>query len=109
MAPSVPVNFISQVTSCVGLWEEEPQTALPHVLYIGVSYSHWCANAMLKSTQSINQDHMMVLDILNTIVPHLRHIRYCSTEASILSNMLFDRIYAHLYGTLVYDTLNLCT
>ncbi len=29
MAPSVSVNFISLVTSCVGLWEEEPQTAHP--------------------------------------------------------------------------------
>ncbi len=27
--PSQSVNFISQVTSCVRLWEEEPQTAFP--------------------------------------------------------------------------------
>ena len=33
MAPSVPVNFISPVTSCVGPHEEEPQTNLPHVFY----------------------------------------------------------------------------
>ena len=37
--PSRSVNFISLVTSCVGLHEEVPQTALPHVLYMGVSYS----------------------------------------------------------------------
>ena len=29
MAPSVSVNFISLVTSCVWLQEEEPQTAHP--------------------------------------------------------------------------------
>ena len=39
MASSASVNFISLVTSCVGLQEEEPQTALPHVIYMGVSYS----------------------------------------------------------------------
>ena len=39
VAPSMSVNFISIVTSCVGLKEEEPQTALPHVLYMGDTYS----------------------------------------------------------------------
>ena len=34
------VNFISLVTSCIGLREEEPQIALPHVLYMDVSQSH---------------------------------------------------------------------
>ena len=29
MEPSVSVNFISGVTSCAWLWEEEPQTACP--------------------------------------------------------------------------------
>ena len=53
MAPRVCVNFISLVTSCVGLLEEEPQTNLPHVLYIAVSYSHQRANRTLNSTQSI--------------------------------------------------------
>ena len=32
MTPGVSVNFISLVTSCVGLREEEPQTALPRDL-----------------------------------------------------------------------------
>ena len=41
LAPSVSVSFISLVSSCVGFQEEEErQTALPHVLYIGASYSH---------------------------------------------------------------------
>ena len=38
-APSVLVDFIWLVTSCVGLQKEEPHTALPHVLYMGASYS----------------------------------------------------------------------
>ena len=29
MAPSLSVNFVSPVTSCVGFQEEEPQTAFP--------------------------------------------------------------------------------
>ena len=36
---SVSVNFISLVTSRVGLQEEEPQTARPRVLNMGVSCS----------------------------------------------------------------------
>ena len=52
MALSVSVNFISLVIFYVGL-QEDPQTALPHVLYMGVSYSHLHANGMLHSTQSI--------------------------------------------------------
>ncbi len=37
--PVSSVLIISLVTSCVGLREEEPQTALPYVAYMGVSYS----------------------------------------------------------------------
>ena len=42
IATNVSVNFISIVTSCVGLQEEEeePQTVDPsYILYMGVSYS----------------------------------------------------------------------
>ncbi len=39
MAPSMSVNFISLVTSCVGLREGEPQTALSYVIYMSISYS----------------------------------------------------------------------
>ena len=38
MIPSMSVNFISLVTVCVGLHEEEPESAQSHVLYMGVSY-----------------------------------------------------------------------
>ncbi len=33
-------NFISLVTSCIGLREEGPQTTLRHALYMGISNSH---------------------------------------------------------------------
>ena len=39
MAPSVSVNFISLVTSCVLIHGEGVLNSLPHVLYMGVSYS----------------------------------------------------------------------
>ena len=47
-------------TSCVGLQEEEQQTAkqTSHVLYMGVSYSREHAHWMLNSTQSINRSSM---------------------------------------------------
>ena len=59
MAPSASEKFISLVISCVGFQEEEeeeeePQTAFPHVLYMGISYSRQRANGMLNSTQSIH-------------------------------------------------------
>ncbi len=38
MALSASVNFISLVTSRVGLQEEDSQTAIPHVSYLGVSF-----------------------------------------------------------------------
>ena len=52
MAPSVSVNFISLVTSCVEL--EGATNGLSHVLYMGVSYSCECADGTLNSTQSIS-------------------------------------------------------
>ncbi len=55
MAPSVSANFISLITSLVGLREEEPQNSPSHVLYMGVSYSYLCAHGTLNTTQSINQ------------------------------------------------------
>ena len=45
MKQAIPVNLVAvvqdvPVTSCVGLQEEEEaQTVLPHVLYMGISYS----------------------------------------------------------------------
>ena len=39
MAPRVFVNFLSLVTFCLGLQEEESRTALPHALYMDISYS----------------------------------------------------------------------
>ena len=54
--PSQSVNFISVVTSCTGLWEEEPQTAHPTSFTWA---SHIAASMLmgrtLRSTQSINQ------------------------------------------------------
>ena len=55
MAPSVSVHFISLVNSVRLQEEEEPQTAFPHVLYMGISYSCKHAHGMLNFTQSINQ------------------------------------------------------
>ncbi len=49
----VCLHFISLVTSCVGLQEEEPQTADPHILYMGVSYSRQHSNGTINSIQSI--------------------------------------------------------
>ncbi len=51
MAPGVYVNFISHVTSRLGLQEEEePQTA--HVHSMCVSYRRYHADGMKNSTQS---------------------------------------------------------
>ena len=39
MAPSAYLSFISLVTSCDRLEEEDPTYSLPHVLYVGLSDS----------------------------------------------------------------------
>ncbi len=51
MAPSVSVNFISLVTSCVGLQEEEPQTA-PPMSFTWVSH---IAASMLTECKTLTQ------------------------------------------------------
>ena len=61
MAPSVSVNFVSLATSCVGLRVEEPQLALPRVLYMGVSYSRYRAHRTLNCTQSIAYLAMLLI------------------------------------------------
>ena len=42
MAPSVSVNLVSLITSCVGLREEEPQTAHPMSFTWAVSMLTGC-------------------------------------------------------------------
>ena len=39
VAPQLSVNFISLVTSCVGLLDEEIRNSLAHELYTGISHN----------------------------------------------------------------------
>ena len=50
MTPSVSMNFISLVTSCLRLREKGAKHSLSHALYRGISYGCQRAHGMLKFT-----------------------------------------------------------
>ena len=52
MASRMSVNFISEVTSCLGLLEE-PHTANPISITMGISHVPYRADGMTNSTQPI--------------------------------------------------------
>ena len=55
MTPRVSLNFISHVTYCRGLREDDPQTTYPmSITWASYEYSQFRANAMINSTQSVN-------------------------------------------------------
>ncbi len=54
MTPRVSVNFISLVSSCTGLHEEEPQIAFTHMAFTCASHIASCMHFGMESLYSIN-------------------------------------------------------
>ena len=72
--------FISLATSCVGLQEEEgPQTVLPHILYMDISYSRKRANNREHANRTSNSTQS-----INLSTPSLPNVREVEVALSLI-------------------------